>query len=666
MNRRRYPIRLKLTLATILPLAAAIVLCWVIGISVINSRIVSQAQEKVRTDLNAARSVYDGELEHVREVIKFAAENPLSAATLERSGAALFRSMAQPLLRGERLDILTLVDVDGNVIVRGHIPEPSGSDRLDDPLIAAALKGNIVSATTLLHHEQLVKEGNTLAGRAVIKLIPTQRARERGEKEERTGMFLMAAAPVRNGEGRIIGALYGGTMLNGKKELVDRIKQIVFEGLKFQERDVGTATIFLNDLRIATNVLLTDGSRALGTRLSEEVYRKVNLQRGKWVDRAFVVDDWYFSAYQPLLNLQGEVVGSLYVGMLEKPYVALKREFSLISAAVLLAGLLIGILLSGIVSSRMARPVKELENVARRIAAGERGLEIQAGTADEIGDLANEFAEMTRILSQREEDIGRLNRELELKVKERTAELEEKNLLLVKTQEELVRAGKLAGIGELAAGVAHEINNPMAIIRGNAELLQMSIPEEDENREEVDTILQQAGRVEKIVGNLLTFAREERKHLGKVDLPALFREILDQIRHQVPLRQISVRMEHDPDLPEIQGDQDQLRQVFTNLIINAIQAMDGNGVLSIGTNGPDEDGMCRIDICDTGEGISPADREQVFDPFFTTKKQGTGLGLSVSYGIVKNHGGRIEVESEAGSGTRFTVLLPLGQSGIGM
>ncbi len=380
MNRRRYPIRLKLTLATILPLAAAIVLCWVIGISVINSRIVSQAQEKVRTDLNAARSVYDGELEHVREVIKFAAENPLSAATLERRGAASFGTMAKPLLRGERLDILTLVDAGGKAVMRGHNPGPPGDDRLDDPLIASALKGNIVSATTLLHHEQLVKEGNALAGRAVIKLIPTQRARERGEKEERTGMFLMAAAPVRNGEGRIIGALYGGTMLNGKTELVDRIKQIVFEGLKFQKRDVGTATIFLNDLRIATNVLLTDGSRALGTRLSEEVYRKVNLQRGKWVDRAFVVDDWYFSAYQPLLNLQGEVVGSLYVGMLEKPYVALKREFSLISAAVLLAGLLIGILLSGIVSSRMARPVKELETVARRIAAGERGLEIQAGT----------------------------------------------------------------------------------------------------------------------------------------------------------------------------------------------------------------------------------------------------------------------------------------------
>ncbi len=271
MNRRRYPIRLKLTLATILPLAAAIVLCWVIGISVINSRIVSQAQEKVRTDLNAARSVYDGELEHVREVIKFAAENPLSAATLERRGAASFGTMAKPLLRGERLDILTLVDAGGKAVMRGHNPGPPGDDRLDDPLIASALKGNIVSATTLLHHEQLVKEGNALAGRAVIKLIPTQRARERGEKEERTGMFLMAAAPVRNGEGRIIGALYGGTMLNGKTELVDRIKQIVFEGLKFQKRDVGTATIFLNDLRIATNVLLTDGSRALGTRLSEEV-----------------------------------------------------------------------------------------------------------------------------------------------------------------------------------------------------------------------------------------------------------------------------------------------------------------------------------------------------------------------------------------------------------
>ena len=467
---------MKLTLATILPLTAAMVLCWIVGISVINSRIGAQAQEKVRTDLNAARSIYDSELEHVREVVRFAAENPASAAAIGKRTPAVARSSMAKLLRGERLDLLTIVDLQGKVVLRGHNPTSSGDDIPDISLVAGALRGEVASATIVLQPDQLRHEGKSLAERAVVKLVPTQRARQREGKEERSGMFLMAAAPVRNGEGRVVGAIYGGTMLNGNNPLVDRIKAIVFEKLQFNGRDVGTATIFLNDLRIATNVLLPDGSRAVGTRLSEEVYRKVNLERGKWVNRAFVVDDWYFSSYAPLADPEGNVIGSLYVGMLEKPYVAMKREFSLISAGVLLSGLLLGVLLSGLVGSRMARPIRELETVARRVAAGERDLPIVSHSRDEIGDLAGEFAEMTRIIKQREEDVGLLNRELERKVAERTAELEEKNLLLVKTQEELVRAGKLAAIGELAAGVAHEINNPMAIIRGNTELLQMAIP----------------------------------------------------------------------------------------------------------------------------------------------------------------------------------------------
>jgi two-component system NtrC family sensor kinase len=268
---------------------------------------------------------------------------------------------------------------------------------------------------------------------------------------------------------------------------------------------------------------------------------------------------------------------------------------------------------------------------------------------------------MTQTLVQREDDIQKLNRDLEQKVLDRTAQLEEKNLLLVKTQEDLVRAAKLADIGMLAAGVAHEVNNPMAIIRGNTELLQMAIPEDDPNREEVDTIAQQVGRVERIVGSLLKFARQQQKELGTVAVNTLLDEILKQVGHQVSLTGIEVRRNYAADLPPLQGDGDQLRQVFTNLILNAIQAMKQGGTLTVSTSRDSGAGTCTVAVGDTGIGIPPENLKSIFSPFFTTRNEGTGLGLAVSYGIVRDHGGNIQVESTAGKGSTFRVVLPLRQ-----
>ncbi|HML79279.1 sensor histidine kinase [Geobacter sulfurreducens] len=664
MKPLRFPIRLKLTFATLIPLFVATSICWLIGVYIINSRIVAQAQEKVRTDLNAARAVYDGEVEHIRDVVKFTATNPFTAAILEKSDRDTLRSLLAPLLKAEGLDILTAVDAGGKVIFRASNAEAHGDLKVNDAVVSRALRGEQVSGTDVLTPEELVKEGTALAARAAIEIVPTPRARARkDELVERTGMVMVAASPVRDERGRIVGALYGGVLLNGNNELVDRIKKIVFEAVRFQGRDVGTATIFLGDLRIATNVYTAPDRRAIGTRLSEEVFNRVILSREKWVGRAFVVNDWYFSSYEPILSPGGVPIGSLYVGMPEKPYSEMKREIALIFGVVLFCGSFIGLAISSFIASRLARPIGELETVARRITAGERDLEIAIHTRDEIGDLAGEFAQMTRTLAQREEDIRKLNRELEQKVLDRTAQLEEKNLLLVKTQEDLVRAAKLADIGMLAAGVAHEINNPMAIIRGNAELLQMALPDDDPNREEVDTIAQQVGRVERIIGSLLKFARQQQRRLGTVSLPPLLDDILKQMGHQVPLTRIEIRKEYAVDLPPLAGDPDQLRQVFTNLVLNAIQAMPDGGSLTVATARDEEGGTCTVSVSDTGRGIAPENLKRIFSPFFTTKSEGTGLGLSVSYGIVKDHGGNILVESTEGEGTTFRVVLPLRQGG---
>jgi two-component system NtrC family sensor kinase len=243
-------------------------------------------------------------------------------------------------------------------------------------------------------------------------------------------------------------------------------------------------------------------------------------------------------------------------------------------------------------------------------------------------------------------------------VQERTAELEAKNQLLLQTLQELVRVEKLAAVGELAAGVAHEINNPMAIIRGNAEVLLMELAPDHPSREEAEVIAQEVGRVERIVGNLLTFARRQRKAVKRVSVDRVLEEILRQVGHQVPLDGIELRRELALGATEIEGDENQLRQVFTNLIVNAVQSMEKGGILTVTSSWDGEAGVCRVEVADTGEGIPQEQIKDIFTPFFTTKQSGTGLGLSVSYGIVENHGGTIAVTSAPGQGSSFLVTLP--------
>ena len=642
-----------------MPLFVAIMICSLAGIYTINSSIVRQAQEKVRTDLNSAREIYLSEVAHIRDVVSLTANAPFTSTVFANGRQARLSSLLSPLRSSERLDILTAVSSDGRVLFRARNPEVFGDSRAGDRLVSRALRGEAVAGTAIFSPEDLLKEGPDLARQATIEVIDTPRARPSDKHVGRSGMLLVSSAPVRDSRGRIVGALYGGVLLNGNNNLVDKIKRIVYEGVQYQGEDAGTATMFLDDMRINTNVQTKGGGRAIGTRLSEEVYNHVIVNKKKWIDPAFVVKDWYFSAYEPILDLDGKVVGSLYVGMLGKPYTEIKRNVTLIFCGVLLFGSLVGLAVSGFIGSRLSRPIRELQNLVKRFSAGEKDVQIAVTTRDEIGDLAGEFNTMTGKLNQREAEIRELNSELERKVSERTAELEEKNKLLIKAKEDLVRAEKLAAVGELAAGVAHEINNPMAIIRGNAELLQMAIPATSPCREEADIIARQVGRVERIVASLLQFARRERRYLEKTNINRLLDEILGQVGHQVPLAGITVRKEFAPELAQVNGDDDQLRQVFTNLILNAVQAMPKGGTLTVATEEDIPAELCVVTVSDSGIGIAPDNLQQIFNPFFTTKATGTGLGLSVSYGIVKDHGGSITVWSEEEKGTTFRVSFPL-------
>jgi two-component system NtrC family sensor kinase len=230
---------------------------------------------------------------------------------------------------------------------------------------------------------------------------------------------------------------------------------------------------------------------------------------------------------------------------------------------------------------------------------------------------------------------------------------------LKQTQAQLVQSTKLAAIGELAANIAHEINNPLTTVLGFASFIAERLKTDDPMREELTLIQDEAARARDIVRDLLQFSRQRDFMPETASLNHVLEQVLTMVRRQGAFGSVTVHEEYAPDLPGVEVDVSRIKQVFLNIINNAVYVMPDGGSLTIRTTATSR--SVRVDFQDTGPGIAPEHRDRIFDPFFTTKPEvsGTGLGLSVSLGIVQSHGGTIEVESEVGKGTTFTVALPL-------
>ncbi len=466
-------------------------------------------------------------------------------------------------------------------------------------------------------------------------------------------MALLTAAPVRSSNRAILGALYGGVLLNRNYAIVDRVWELVLKGERFDGKEVGTVTIFQNDVRISTNVMTSGGERAVGTRISEQVYNSV-LGRGEvWRGRAFVVNDWYISGYEPIRNLEGKIIGILYVGLLEKAYTSIRDQVILSFFGIATIGFLFIIGITYYEIRSITRPLGEMAAATREIAAGRFDHEVRAHSAGEIALLAESFNTMVRSLRQMRSDLEEWGRTLEEKVKQRTEEL-------AAIQARVAQSDRLASLGKLSAGVAHEINNPLGAIMTLTALTLEDFEKEDPNRENLEEVIRQTERCRDIVRGLLEFARQSEVFMEPADLNKILLDTLALVERQSMFFNINVVKDWDPELPPVMADRSQLQQVFTNILMNAVQAMEERGTVTIVTRHLRAERIVEVRIADTGCGISEDKIGRIFDPFFTTKAsgQGTGLGLSIAYGIVTSHGGNITAQSEAGKGSTFIIRLP--------
>jgi len=483
--------------------------------------------------------------------------------------------------------------------------------------------------------------GQGLYDRSLIKIRSTPKARPTDRTVVDSALAIEYAMPLVNGKGNVAGVLYGGKVLNRDFDLVDRIHGLIFENKSYDGKPIGTVTIFLDDVRIATNVLDSEGKRAIGTRVSDKVYRKVIVEGKPWVDRAFVVTDWYLTAYEPIRDFSGKIIGILYAGRLEKPFVDLKRSILGVLIVIVIIASAVALLVSFVLAAAITRPVTAMLKATRVISGGNLHQKLKTDSAvTELNELAASFNDMAQRLSERERSLQVSNEQL---------------AALNKTYLDLVGfvAHELKGI------LASTILNAYSVRDGFLGMVNFK------QRKALDSITRNLDYFESTVKNFLNLSRMEKGELTVTKTERQLREDIfdlsvDAFAKQASEKEIRIENNIQPAL-KCMCDVSLMQIVANNLVGNAVKygAAGGRIVLSAQVS----NGMLRVEVYNDGRVIQPSEKEKLFKKFsrLTPKGErthGTGLGLYITKEIVEKHGGRIWVEPRE-KGNAFIFEIPV-------
>ncbi|MFT5448843.1 MAG: two-component system NtrC family sensor kinase [Gammaproteobacteria bacterium] len=664
-RRLRVSLRTKLLMLVLLPIlvVAPVALGFVVWWSQDYNN--EQLLRRVNTNLVVAHDVFS-RLQHdyLSQLQRLALSHRFFTA-FEMGDVERVRDQLTAIKGTAGFDFLHVSDLHGRWILTSGA-EDFGVSRRSELLEQAVTRGTPSVGVEVYSADDLFREKPSLQESMRLSLIPTPRAAPSDRREETRAMVIRAITPLRDANGTLVALLDGGVIINRDFQFVDAVRDLVYGKGALPDGSIGTVTVFLDDVRISTNVPLKPGERALGTRVSLQVRDHVLGRGEKWLDRAFVVNDWYISAYEPIVDPGGRRIGMLYAGFLEAPFRAAYVRTIVIVLTLLLLGAALASAVAVFGARAIARRIEDMASVARALRAGEDRRIGDVGANDEIGALARQFDETLDLLKLRNDEVRRFAEGLEATVETRTQELSDQNVrleesiaLLGATRRQLFAAEKLAALGEVTAGVAHEINNPIAIIQGNLEVMRSELGDAAGAVDtEVELVLEQIRRIHTIVDNLLRYSRSGRQfiHPDIVDLQRIISDTLTLVEHEATAQAVSVVVERSGK-NQIAIDAHELQQVLVNLLLNAIQASPRGASVRLTCRDWDSRGVV-VEVADQGEGVAAGHLARVFDPFFTTKgARGTGLGLSVSYGIVQGYGGDLTVRSSLGQGACFSVYL---------
>jgi two-component system NtrC family sensor kinase len=625
-----------------------------VGSWIVSSTIMMQAHRAVDHDLALAHSFYDQKLETVERTVQLVASGNVIQQQLAAGNEAPLLAYLDSIRKDNGFDFVTLTDEKGHVSLRVAGPKGERGDVSSISVVRAALTGKVAAATETLSAGLLRNEAPLLASGPYLPSVESPRTKPLDQRAEPSGLVMIASAPVVGADHRILGALYGGILLNRNFGMVDRIWKLVFGEDRLDHQDIGVVTIFQNGVRVSTTLKSASSEREVGTEISGDIQDAVLSQGGSYRGRTFAAGDWYVTAYDPLRNYDGRIIGMLGVGRLERLYTSTRNRVILSFFGIATIGFIciIGITYHEI--GKIMEPVSKMVAATRNIAAGRFDQEVQSSPQHgEIALLADSFNTMLKSLRQMRADLEEWGRTLEEKVKQRSEELGA-------MQARVAQSERLASLGMLSAGVAHEINNPLGAILALTALTLEDVKEDDPNRENLQEVVKQTQRCRDIVKGLLEFSRHSKVNTELADLNEILQDTLSLVSKQAQFLNITVVTNYAPQLPPVMADKSELEQVVMNILINAVQAMQERGTITITTRHSTPDNSVEVLISDTGCGMPPDKIDQIFDPFFTTKEsgQGTGLGLSIAYGIITSHRGTISVESEVGKGSTFKIRLP--------
>ncbi len=614
------------------------VLSLAVGIRTIQKRVMDEAQTRVRLDLSSAWAVCDSKQSTITTVLELVAgkESVVEACARQEWTDEGFRAALDAIRLNQGLDFLDLISPEGQVVLRTTPPYAVGDHRLSDPTVTQALQGKAMACMSSFSSQELKQEAVDLPDRAFIEIEKTPRARRSLEKEETRGMVMVCAAPVRKG-GAIIGLVYGGILVNRNYEFVDRIHDVIYKNEEYKGAPKGTATIFLHDTRIATTVREANGNRALGTRASKEVADAVLDNGRSWFGDAFVVNDWYLTAYDPIRDGGGKIIGMLYVGILKQPFLDYQKDivvkFLLMTVFVVVVSLFVAFLMA----LRLARPIHKLVEASNAMRQGHRPSAVVADRAacTETAALTSAFNLMSHELTEREDRLKALNR----------------------------------SYVDMLGFVSHELKSPVASMTNYVYLLQEGTlgPLTEKQEKAVDCFDRGCRRLIEMVRHYLNLSRIENGELSpNREQVVVWDDVLDPLVASIQASLQAKGMQVDIQVPRdiaIDADSNMAHEVFENLLSNAIKYGRDGGNICISSKA--DGAFVAFSVRNDGEGIPEGKLGDLFKKFSrlsngdkSSRVKGTGLGLFITKQIVEAHGGRIGVSSQEGEWAEFTFTLP--------
>jgi len=616
----------------------SIILLGVLGAISISQNVIHEAQQRVNHDLNTSSILYEQLMENLADRLSYRIKTIVPESLLQIT-------IIQELKEELNLTLLNICDVNGHPI-SGNYP-----DRIEkvpisrDPVIRQALEGKLSWGTVLLDKNRLYLEGGEALANA-MQISPP----DGNEPLTSSALFLWVACPLKDSDGQVVMIVYGGRALNYNYQLVDELRDLVFGKQLYKGKPLGTVTIFLDGIRVATNVLGPTGTRAIGTKVSLEVQKKVLQQGEQYNDRAIVVDTWYLSAYKPLYDPNGRIIGMLYTGLLEAPYTTLKLKLLLRFLIPTIIIVIIAVVGALLIVSRIIKPLSQLSEEAKRIARGEWKEEMRVSSSyREIKDLVGVFSEMRTAISERDFKLREQNRSLAL------------------TNQELEQANR--NYMQMLGFVTHELKSPLATMQTMSTVMLDGLAGEvsEKVRHFLIRIKKTAEELQDMVKNYLDLSRAERGELVAEKKNIDFRkEVVDacvsQTRELFNSRRIKLEV-HCPENLHVLADPELMRIALSNYLTNAAKYGDegGRAVLEV----IEYNGEVKVSVWNTGQGFTDEEGKKLFSKFVrlrnkaTQDKRGSGLGLFLCKQVIEQHKGRVWAESQPGEWARFSFIFPL-------